>query len=152
MVARCAGEGLRQLPEASGGPKGSPEDLLLDLDLSGLRREVLPSLLRLQGRRQGELRELPERLHAAWGGGSVNCRCGLKFYLPGPCVVCTFGGKSVRVVWLRPALESDRTYFGRKLSGRIQSIWGIEVNGRLIPDQFTSKRAALQWARRLKTV
>ena len=77
--------------------------------------------------------------------------CGLRLYLPGPCVVCTFGGRVVRVVWLRPALESDRTYLGQKFAGRIQSIWGVEVNGKLMPDQFTSKRAALQWARRLKT-
>jgi hypothetical protein len=53
----------------------------------------------------------------------------------------TMRGNEVRVVWLRPALESD------KLPGRIQSIWGVEVNGVRRSEAFTSKRAALSWVR-----
>lgn len=50
-------------------------------------------------------------------------------------------GNDVKVVWVRPAVESDN------LPGHIQSIWGVEVNGVMRSEKFISKRAAMQWVR-----
>jgi hypothetical protein len=49
---------------------------------------------------------------------------------------------SVKVVWLRPLTEADRV-----VHGRAQSLWGIELDGVLQPNQFTNKRAATLYAR-----
>jgi hypothetical protein len=54
-------------------------------------------------------------------------------------------GNEVKVLWLRPITEEEAITL--KLHGRIQSLWGVEVNGVRRSETFTSKRAAMAWVR-----
>lgn len=53
--------------------------------------------------------------------------------------------KTTRVVWVRPALESDNI-----TDGRVRSLWGVMIGEVLLGARFTNKRAATLWAKSLE--